>query len=350
MEQCRQTAAPILLLAVVYGGHSSRPDQDLLQTVMRLGLPLFPVVSRNDLQIIQAELPKECQDYQCVFQDESNWRQRLVNGLLETFSLLRDKRKVFLSYKRDDSAAIAEQLFDALNRRGYDVFLDTAEVVPSTPFQIQLMHQLMDSDLLLLLDSPNLGQSEWVQKELQQAKEHGIGILRLRWPEVDESPNQDNSFMKSIDLTPSQRIATPGHTPREHRLDPLLVATLADAVEEMRAQGVGLRFLKLYGYCRDRARKWNLTPETLPNEIRLHAKTGSPRRLRVVTGRPESQNYHDLFLIMAKCSLSPENTALFYNGSGMDPRWRSHLDWLNHELPVRAVEQNSLDRWLRGTS
>lgn len=48
---------------------------------------------------------------------------RIVSLVLEGFRLLRRERRLFISYKRDDSQAAANQLYDALDARGFDVFI-----------------------------------------------------------------------------------------------------------------------------------------------------------------------------------------------------------------------------------
>ena len=44
--------------------------------------------------------------------------ERDVATVLENFRLLRQDRRLFISYKRDDSRRIAMQLYEALDRRG----------------------------------------------------------------------------------------------------------------------------------------------------------------------------------------------------------------------------------------
>ena len=50
---------------------------------------------------------------------------KLKNRILSWFGLLDNTRKIFISYKRSDTTALAHQLFDSLIRKGYIPFLDS---------------------------------------------------------------------------------------------------------------------------------------------------------------------------------------------------------------------------------
>lgn len=47
---------------------------------------------------------------------------RIVNIALESFELLNNTRKIFISYKRNESTSVAIQLFEALEAHNFDVF------------------------------------------------------------------------------------------------------------------------------------------------------------------------------------------------------------------------------------
>ena len=80
---------------------------------------------------------------------------RLAARILEGFGLLREKRRLFISYRRVETSGVAAQLYEVLDASGFDVFLDTHGVLrPGEPFQDILWHRLADTDVALLLDSP----------------------------------------------------------------------------------------------------------------------------------------------------------------------------------------------------
>ena len=106
----------------------------------------------------------------------------IVSLLLEGFRLLRRERRLFISYKRDDSQAVANQLYDALDARSFDVFIDIRSVPPAADFQAELWHRLSDSDVVILIDTPGFRSSRWTTEELARANATNIQILHRLWP------------------------------------------------------------------------------------------------------------------------------------------------------------------------
>jgi hypothetical protein len=84
----------------------------------------------------------------------------VVGDVLKAFWLTRESRQAFISYKRTDSEGIAKQLAHILFDRGYQTFLDTASVERGVPFQEVLHDRPPNTDLVVLLDSPNAQKSE----------------------------------------------------------------------------------------------------------------------------------------------------------------------------------------------
>jgi hypothetical protein len=106
----------------------------------------------------------------------------MVSVAFENFRLLRSERRLFISYRRVESQGIAIQLYEALDALGFDVFLDTHGVPPATDFQSVLWHRLADSDVVVLLDTPDFRTSRWTVQELARANATSLQILHLLWP------------------------------------------------------------------------------------------------------------------------------------------------------------------------
>jgi TIR domain len=66
--------------------------------------------------------------------------------------------------------------------RLFDVFLDTHGIAPAEDFQTMLWHRLCDSDVLVMLDTPNYFGSRWTSAEFGRALAKGIAVLRVGWP------------------------------------------------------------------------------------------------------------------------------------------------------------------------
>src|SRR3546814_1834253 len=103
--------------------------------------------------------------------------------MLECVGLLRRQRRVFVSYRRVGSRAAALQLHDLLASRGFDVFLDTHDIRPGDTFQDVLLHRPVDSDVMVMHDTPTYFDSRWTRQDKGKASAEEVQVLRVIWPE-----------------------------------------------------------------------------------------------------------------------------------------------------------------------
>ena len=118
-------------------------------------------------------------------------------ALLTMLGLVEQQRRVFLSYRRSDSAHMATQLHTELVRNRFDVFLDRFALLPGEDFQRKLDEDLADKAFVVLLESPDLRDSPWVQHEITYALSHRIDILAITLPRVTKAqlvPAIDEAF------------------------------------------------------------------------------------------------------------------------------------------------------------
>lgn len=111
------------------------------------------------------------------------WGECLADEVLSLSWLRRRMPKVFISYKRLDSGRIASQLYDRLNRLGYETFLDEASVPRGADFQRELKWWLNDADLLVVLASPRFPWSRWCMEEVTFCQQRFIGVAAIQWPD-----------------------------------------------------------------------------------------------------------------------------------------------------------------------
>lgn len=117
------------------------------------------------------------------YKDE--WQLRAaVTRVLNLIGFDERDRRAFISYRRTDTTPLANDLRHALIDRGWNVFLDSFSIDPGQNFQEQLMRDLDDRSFVIVLESPNIRESEWVGKEIAFAKGQGIGFLGLRLPKT----------------------------------------------------------------------------------------------------------------------------------------------------------------------
>ena len=108
----------------------------------------------------------------------------VCNRILHLIGYDERDRSVFISYRRQDGEQIAHDLRYALIDRGWDVFLDRYIIPPGSNFQAELTRDLDGRGLVLVIESPTITTSAWVEYELAFARRHGIGIHAVCLPET----------------------------------------------------------------------------------------------------------------------------------------------------------------------
>ncbi len=76
---------------------------------------------------------------------------------------------IFISYSRNDVVYV-QKLVDALERQGFNPWIDVDELRAGTRWQERLHKQIESCDAYLLILSPNSRKSKWVEDELTLAK------------------------------------------------------------------------------------------------------------------------------------------------------------------------------------
>jgi len=90
--------------------------------------------------------------------------------------------RVFISYRRDETQTLAEQMFSELGAAGFRVFLDVSSGRPGRRFPEELVEELADKGLVLVLASPKLPCSHWTRFELAFARTARLGAVVLDLP------------------------------------------------------------------------------------------------------------------------------------------------------------------------
>src|SRR5262249_19128593 len=121
-------------------------------------IPILPIVEQST---DAARLPPSLAGVNAFVRARyrASWHLALCDEPLAGAWTRRDKRKVFISYRRADSASIARQVHDALTGIGFDVFLDEVTITRGGDIRQEITWWLNDADLVMLLVSPNLDAS-----------------------------------------------------------------------------------------------------------------------------------------------------------------------------------------------
>jgi TIR domain len=114
------------------------------------------------------------------YQEAAFWNatpEEVVPDILRAAGIEESERRIFISYVRKESTRAADQIFDELNRRGFDVYLDRFRGQPGADFRQKLVRELAHKSMVLLLATPGVSQSRWTMFELLFARLYGLGIL-----------------------------------------------------------------------------------------------------------------------------------------------------------------------------
>ena len=111
-----------------------------------------------------------------------------------------EERRAFISYRRLETQAMADQLFDGLSRVGFDVFLDRFRLPPGIDFAARLTEELADMAMVVLLESPDVNKSTWVGLEAGFARKHRLGLIAVHPPQASPVPG----LAHRLTLAPSE--------------------------------------------------------------------------------------------------------------------------------------------------
>lgn len=330
-------------MAIFFGSPKNNIDTQLISELIEDSIVIVPIVS--DLSRVNEEIPPQLRHVNAfVLGQDNEGISRLVTLVLETFRLLRRQRRLFISYKRTGSQALADRLYDALDARGFDVFIDVRSVPPAADFQSQLWHRMSDSDVVVLIDTPGFREGRWTAEELTKANATNIQILHLLWPGQSEDPT--SSFSHFLKLKRSDFLGFLTMKGRWIKQD--TVDKICDEVERLRAPAIAARHRYLVDNFCDAARDEGLEPNVqISGWISLKSK--SKKHLAVVpaVGIPTSDHINEVFEAITKSYDESSVIWVIYDNRGILKAWLSHLDWLDGYLPVRAVQMSKAPQLLK---
>lgn len=317
--------------AAVYFGGSLARSADVV-SVLRSGVPVVPVVS--SLGMVSREIPEALQSLNCLALDEASM-SRVAATTLECCGLLPRQRRVFLSYRRDEARQAAQQLFDALTLRQFDVFLDTHGVPPAEDFQAVLWHRLCDADVLVMLDTATYFDSRWTSAEFGRALAKGVMVLRVGWP--DTTPSIRTETASRAELIPGELDAQSG------KISDDAVKRICDQIEQVRSQSLAVRRLNLVSNVRLGIEKigGRYLGTGQHGAIHVQLPDGRPVTLFTTLGVPTSAALHE-----ASINSLGNDVGVVYDAIGLLPAWQRHLDWLGTQITAAKWLKAAEVSWL----
>jgi hypothetical protein len=315
--------------AVFFGGPSAPLANS--EELMRRAVPIVPVISGAGR--VHEEIPLRLRALNCLAYDTAG-PQRTATALLECAGLLPRQRRVFLSYRRDEAREAALQLFDAFSSRFFDVFLDTHGIAPGDDFQVMLWHRLCESDVLVMLDTPNYFEKRWTSAEFGRALAKGISVLRVGWP--DSTPSARTATASRAELLASEIDATTG------RLADDAVTRICLQLESVRSKSHAVRTLNLVSGLRVAIEQimGSVSGTGLNRAIYIKLPDGKDVVVYPVVGVPSSTSLYD-----ATNNSPGRPSAVLYDHVGLNPSWLGHLEWLGTHIRTARLVKVSEAGW-----
>ena len=326
-----------------YFGGTEHKDLDAVQRLLGASVPIIPSVGQGS--DFGASIPGLLQAANGLSRrvDDPEMSE-LAAAMLECVGLLRRQRRVFVSYRRVESRAAALELHDRLSSRGFDVFLDTHAIRPGDPFQDVLWHRLVDSDVLVMLDTPTYFDSRWTQREIGRARAKDIQVLRVIWPEHKPSKLTDFSETMYLDATD---LAGPD--------GPIIEATanaIVLRIEKLRSRSIAARYMSITGKLKADILKFGGQVEAIGAHRAIAVRLLDDQRIWAypVVGVPTAEVLHDV-ADKARRADQQGIPVLVYDHVGIRDAWSAHLEWLNqHIRAVRSIKVSEAGWTLAGMS
>lgn len=291
------------------------------------GVPIIPVYSRKGC--FSTEIPPVLHAFSGM-DYAADGPQRIATALLECTGLLPHQRRVFISYRRDESREVALQLFDEFSRRLFDVFLDTHGIPPAEDFQALLWHRLCESDVLVMIDTPTYFEKRWTKAEFGRALAKKIRVLRIGWPGTSRSAR--TATADAVDLAPAEVDAA-------GRISAEAIERIAQQLEASRSESIAVRHLNLVSLLRLGLEEIGGQVQGVGLRKAVHVKLPDERTLMVypTIGSPTSQTLHH-----AAESSTGTAPAIVFDHVGLHASHLGHLEWLASKIPgvglVKACE------------
>lgn len=331
--------------AIYFGDPQDKSrSSEVVQTLLDNGNAVLPVVS--DLSVFKKLVPPELHHINGFELSNENRIAQLASVILEGLGLFRLTRKLFISYKRDESSTVAIQLYEQLEKCGFDVFLDTHSVRPGDDFQEELWHRMADTDIVILLNTSGFLKSQWTVAELAKANAMSIGVSQLVWPDHKLERNaeisvplllEDSSFEKGIPSQPNSRLTDK------------TIEKVVSEVESLRARSLAARRNNIITEFVAAANNTSKPVQLHPQHFFTTQKSNNDEIMIIPTvGVPQALNYYESDEIINKIkSKRMKEAFILYDHRNIRDKWLRHLDWLDTHLHIKTLKITDAQKWLK---
>lgn len=318
---------------------------DILDKLLSDASLILPIV--DDIKKYTASTPAQLHNINGFELPSAIAIEPLVSIALEGLGLLRTGRRLFISYKRDESTSVAMQLYEQLEKNGFDVFLDTHSIRPAEPFQDELWHRLADTDIVVLLNTPGFLKSQWTTEELAKANAMQIGILQLLWPTHRMEVTSVLSIPFQLEATD---FGSSLYSDSKSYLVENVINRIVEQAEFLRARSLAARQDNLVTEFMTAAKKTGVNADLHPQKfIQAKKSNGDDIILIPTVGVPHAFTYNrsDELVQTLKMAKKP-SVYLLYDHINIRDKWLRHLDWLDCHLPIQGIKIVNIEAWLKG--
>jgi hypothetical protein len=310
-------------------------DLDIVDRLLPDAKLIFPIVS--DLKKFNIQIPEQLRGINGFALPDQLAIPRIVSTVLEGLSLLRASRRLFISYKRDESSGAAIQLFEKLEAAGFDVFLDTHSVPMAADFQEELWHRLADTDVVVLLNTPGFLLSNWTREEVAKANAMSIGIVQLIWPGHKQERHSELSF--PLPLKPADFRGKKFGKSKTYLTKGTVKQVIAET-ESLRARSLAARQDNMINEFMKAAVAINAPVDLQYGKFILLEKKDEKKVIVIPTvGVPQAFTYYQSEQLINTLEL-PDVVAVYllYDHKNIRDNWIRHLDWLDLQLKIKSIK------------
>ena len=318
-------------------------DLDITKKLIEDGTMILPIFYTD----FPKEIPKILENQNGI-QFDNNELDRIANIVLQAFELLRNTRKVFISYKRSESTSVAIQMYEALESHNFDVFLDTHSIEKGEPFQDELWHRMTDCDVILLLNTPGFLESHWCKEELAVAGSKQIGIVQLIWP--NHTIESISHLSYPLKLKNSDFEKGIYNNKDSSKLNNTKIREIVQQVESVRARNLASRQDNLITEFMSIAKQCGRNITIQPERFLTEELSGKKIIYIPTIGIPQSTDCQSAE-IRHEFEKVPNNTCirLIYDDLRIRDKWLKHLDWLNNNFKkdIHTLKKQDFEKWLQ---
>jgi TIR domain-containing protein len=297
-------------------------------------LPMIPQVSSGAIRRL---LPPEVHRFHTISFTVSPGER--VDDVLALAGVTTEDRRVFISYRQQETREIAEQLFEELEKHRFAVFLDRFRMLPGADFQERLTDELAHKSMVLVLESPTILLSPWVGHELTFARVHELGRLAVQLPGAVLVPWIDSELRVMVDgseLEPpaSRSVAVSA----EQRLGSVALQRVITALVAEHGRALLRRRAALIDAMRMALARRGIADQRLDPRGHLHVMvtTGGSKREYVLWATPRPPEVDDFRMAHTVCDPGPHPSGVImvpvHYG---EVRRRERSEWLAKRSLVR---------------